>query len=190
MRKKSKKAIHLSIIQPMLASVLMATSIPLVTFAATRSDADLGAGTPTYQNYKPRTDQTHLFDFVEFRKAHRMRYDNTGSSAPASSASSSSSARPAVPPCATPDASATDEGSDTGMSSSSASLRYEDLSTTEKTELRKQIRIGGCPYDVLPGYRELCESMLKQNQAAHPAALLKPLRNPNQEMFNDNLYNQ
>lgn len=188
MRKKSKKAIHLSIIQPMLASVLMATSIPLVTFAATRSDADLGGESPVYQNFNQRADQTYLFDAVEFRKAHRMRYDNTGSSASTSSAASS--AHSSLPPCALPNASSTEGGSGTGMSSSSASLRYEDLSTTEQGELRKQLRIGGCPYDVLPGYRELCESMLKQNQAAHPAALLKPLRNPNQEMFNDNVYNQ
>lgn len=181
MRKK-KKAIHLSVIQPMLASVLMATSIPLVTLAATRSDADLGGDTPTFQNYEPKAGQTGLFDAVEFRKAHRMRY-NSSASVPASSARSSVSS--SLPPCAAPEASST-EDADSSVSSSAAMLRYDDLTSNEKNELRKQIRIGGCPYDVLPGYRELCELMLKQHQAIHPAAVLTPLRNPDQEEFNEN----
>jgi hypothetical protein len=178
MRRK-KKPIHLSIIQPMLASVLMATSIPLVTLAATRTDADVGAGSPVYQNYNPRADQTALFDQVALRKAHRMRYGS--SSSVANTSSSVSSATSSLPPCAAPEAASTDAE---GVQSSDSMLRYDDLSDTEKAELRKQIRIGGCPYDVLPGYRQLCELMLKQHRAIHPAAV--PSADAEQNRFNMN----
>lgn len=40
-------------------------------------------------------------------------------------------------------------------------LLYQDLSSTEREALRIQLRIGGCPTDVLPGYKALCERLLK-----------------------------
>lgn len=175
MRRK-KKPIHLSIIQPMLVSVLLATSIPLVTLAATRTDADAGAESPIFEIYNPRADQTQLFDAVEFRKAHRARYSNPSGEATVSSSISSSQSSAA--PCADTQEATSD------VKPASTMLRYDDLSTTEKAELWKQLRIGGCPYDVLPGYRELCELMLRQRQ--RPAAVPKALRNPHQDTLNEN----
>jgi hypothetical protein len=177
-KRKQKKGVHVSFVQPILASILMATSIPLVTLASARTDADVGADSPIFQIYNPRADQSGLFDRVEFRKAHRMRYMDESSSA---SSVRSSKAASSVSPCA-------DVQEEEGASSSAGTmLRYDDLTDTQKAELRKQLRIGGCPYDVLPGYRELCELMLEQRQSVHPSASLTPLLNPNQERFNENL---
>ncbi len=57
------------------------------------------------------------------------------------------------------------------------SLRYQDLSSTEREALRLQLRIGGCPQQADPGYKALCESMLKTQEAKKS---LKGLRHPSQ----------
>lgn len=179
MRKKKKQPVHVSFMQPILASMLLATSVPLISLASARSNADTGSTTPVYQQFTPRSDQTGLFDRAAQRRAHRDRY--APQSANTSSVSSSSSADAEVAPCASATSAST--------SSASTMLRYDDLSDSEKSELRKQLRIGGCPYDVLPGYRQLCELMLKQRQEIYgrPSAPRAPLRNSRQERFSENI---
>ncbi len=44
-------------------------------------------------------------------------------------------------------------------------LIFEDLDRLQRETLRMQLRIGGCPQDALPAYKQLCESMLKQQKS-------------------------
>lgn len=53
---------------------------------------------------------------------------------------------------------------DAAVEATPRALSYEDLSLVERATLNKQLRIGGCPQDVLPGYQALCESMLKKQK--------------------------
>lgn len=182
MRKK-KQPVHASFVQPIMMSMLLAVAVPLVSLASARTNADTGASTPVYEQYTPRTDQSGLVDKAALRRAHRERYAPETNQAPSSSASSDAAAS-ADSPCIT-----MPKQQSQSSSLSPTMFRYDDLTDTQKAELRKQLRIGGCPYDVLPGYMELCELMLKQRREiqGHPAATRLPLKNPYQEQFSENI---
>ena len=56
----------------------------------------------------------------------------------------------------------------------------DDLSTTERDTLNKQLRSNACPQSADPRYKRLCERLLRRKLSTHPAAYPQGLRNPNQ----------
>jgi len=109
-----------------------------------------------------------LFELRSFRLQQRLRTQDA-----VIPAALAEPARPAAPtmPCA-PDAVSVESDA-----SEEHPLILEDLTITQREILRKQLRIGGCPQNVLPGYRELCETLLRQQQSPESRA---GLANPNQ----------
>lgn len=87
-------------------------------------------------------------------RINRLRLQTEqGTVAPAASAASSSSS---LAPCAV------SSSSSSAASQQAVKWLYEDLSTTQKAELERQLDIGGCPQTGTDaGYRLLCEDLLR-----------------------------
>ncbi len=162
MSKKHKKSAEHAIVQPILASILLATALPLVSLVSARSETIvddspegvLSSNDFQYKLFRPRENQTKLFDPLEFRKL--MRANHQDGEGPAQvevevPASEPASSQPAINPCDPEAVSSAPAAEET------KALKLEDLSTNELNDLRRQLRIGGCPYDVATGYRLLCE---------------------------------
>lgn len=125
------------------ALTLVTVAIPLTVLGALVTSA---ASSDSDSN--PRSLQYEFFDLRSFRL--QQRSNHTYEPAP-----SSVTVHPA----------AADQF--LHAASGSGALKYSDLSASERETLRLQLRIGGCPQDALPGYRMLCEKMLKARP--HPA---------------------
>ncbi len=57
--------------------------------------------------------------------------------------------------------------------SGTGELKVSDLSNSERDTLRRQLHSGACPQNALPGYRTLCESLLKLLPAKEPQTGIK-----------------
>lgn len=121
-----------------------------------------GAG-DTSRTFIPSFSRS-LFDPAQYRllrrEAHSEKYIPEPSRTSAESSSSSSSS----------------------VSASSAPEEWtlDDLSTTERDTLNKQLRSNACPQSADPHYKRLCERLLRRKLNIHPAAYPQGLRNPNQ----------
>ncbi|MBP7114310.1 MAG: hypothetical protein KBA40_02540 [Candidatus Peribacteraceae bacterium] len=133
----------------MFALMLVSIAVPTVVLGVVAVSAA--------SDISPVTKSTNheLFELRSFRLQQRLRTQD--SVVPASSAEPARRAAPTVPCASDTEVTETEEASE-------SPLIFEDLSMTQREILRKQLRIGGCPQDVLPGYRQLCESLLKQQQ--------------------------
>ncbi len=111
-----------------------------------------------------------LFDRTEFMQMRRLRNTDRIPSSSSSSIESVYPSAPMVSPC--------DQSTSSVSSVSSVStLRYEDLTSTQRSTLRGQLRNRTCPQRADAAYLALCESILK----ALPALETRSgLRNPNQ----------
>ena len=180
-----KKSHEQTIVQTMLVSVALATAVPLVTLVFAQSDDQANTHSSSsddaivYKQFHDREDQTKLFNAAEFRKAARARYDKNGFTV----SSSATSSQPALPPC---NPAATSSVPSAEAPVHDAALQLQDLDAQQQRDLRMQLRIGGCPFDALPGYRELCESLLKDQQRSEPPVSLKPLKNSVQAAREEN----
>lgn len=114
---------------------------------------------------EPKPLQNHLFDASEFRllkrkaRSEKFIQDKRGSS--------SSSSTSSMDPC-----DATQSANTEGM------LQLEDLSTSQRETMRRQLRSGACPQEAMYEYRMLCERLLKEQK--HRAPMRGP-KNPDEK---------
>ncbi len=107
-------------------------------------------------DYNPKSLSHGLFDVSEFVRVRRnARADRLNKDvyylAPSSSSSMISSPN------------------DTrSLLEKSTDIRFEDLSSTEREALRKQLRVRACPENAHLGYKKLCESLLKLQAPRSP----------------------
>lgn len=143
------------------AMVLVTIAVPTVALgiAVTSAASEI--------NTEPRSQQFELFNIDQFRFLKR----EIRMSAPATPSSDAVHPAATVKPC-----DSVDETS--SSSSASAVLTVQDLTTSQRETLRRQLRIGGCPQDADPAYKALCESLLKQQK---PKEYLKGLKHPEQQ---------
>lgn len=148
--------------ESLFAFALVALAVPttLLGVAAVSAASELN---------NPKSTQFELFDADKFRILRRKAREDRGT--PVKSETKHEAPKTLVP-C---EPSSEDNGET--ATETEAKLRYDDLSDVEKDALRKQLRIGGCPQDALPGYKALCEAMLKTQEAKKP---LKGLKHPSQ----------
>lgn len=106
---------------------------------------------PSYSSaaYDPKLQQHSLFDRAEFVRIRRaVRADRINKDVyynpPISSRSSVSSLSSSI-----------------SLLEYDGTLTLEDLSSTERDTLRKQLRVRACPAHAHAGYKKLCESLLK-----------------------------
>lgn len=76
--------------------------------------------------------------------------------------------------------SSSSSSSSVSVSSVPEEWTIDDLSTTERDTLNKQLRSNACPQSADPRYKRLCERLLRRKLNIHPAAYPQGLRNPNQ----------
>lgn len=145
----------------MFALMLVSIAVPTVALGVVAASAA--------SEISPSTKSTNhdLFELRSFRLQQRLRTQEAV--VPSASAEPVHPAAPTVP-CAPAEEAETETAPENR-------LIYEDLTMPQREVLRKQLRIGGCPQDVLPGYRELCETLLKQQRNAETKT---GLTNPNQ----------
>lgn len=123
---------------PLLLGLLIGSVLPVHLLAASAS-------------HDSKSLNRELFDVREFRKLQRQNHrgkfiidDRSGSQKTASPILNR--------PC-------TGTGSGTGPS---GMLQMNEMTTTQRTTMRQQLRNHACPVDVsMCGYRLLCESLLK-----------------------------
>ena len=147
--------------EPSLALALVALLTPLLSAGVATSFAEgVNEHTPLLFDYS-------LFNPRAFLINRRLR--NAAPSLAPVHQSSSASSVPTVNPC--------DPTPAVSSSSVSAELRLQDLTSTERETLRRQLRNHACPQKADPRYQRLCERMLR----AMPALESKTgLANPNQ----------
>lgn len=157
-------------VQPLLLLVLVAMSLPLMTLAAIEA-------TETLQYGKPET-----FDTTEFRRMVREHRKNLEDlPVEDDDADAVEETRPAVQPCNP--AAPVQEDSAVG-SDETTILKWGDLTNTEKYQMRINLKHGGCPNTVLPGYRELCQILLKAKGSPYKVrAGLRPAAQTQEEFL-------
>ncbi len=134
MKKNTKNA--LSLVQPMLAVIVVTVAVPLLTHAATVTDRDLFNG----QNFRTQ---------VRTQNAKR-----NGVAVPIPVAKPQQS-QSSVNPCTAVSSSASSASSVTKLDF------YRDLTTAQQSDLRRQLRSGACPYSGAdPAYTALCLDLL------------------------------
>ncbi len=138
---------------------LVAVAVPSLLFGAVITSAASTFTDPKELHYE-------LFDLAAYKLQRRAAH-TVKSAAPEHKAATTVSPES---PCDTK----TEQTDDTVTSDE---LSLGDLSPTERDALWKQLRIGGCPQDVLSGYKALCEEMLKRRG---PRVSLPGLVNPRQ----------
>lgn len=142
----------------MFAFMLVAIAVPTVLVGVLTVSAASDVSVEAKSTYH------ELFNLRSFRIQQRMNRQ----SQPASTVESETHpAAKTLAPCAPTDTSTTK------TEKPARPLIFEDLDMHQRETLRKQLRIGGCPQDVDPAYRQLCESLLKKQKRPETKAGLK-----------------
>lgn len=151
---------------PSVVMALAAILIPLFAGHIVSVPAASIAG-DTSRTFVPSFARS-LFDSSQYRllrrEAHSEKFipEIPRTEVPTSSSSSSSSSSVSVTP-------ALEEWT------------IDDLSSTERDALNKQLRSNACPQSADARYLRLCERLLRRKLSTHPAAYPQGLRNPNQQ---------
>jgi len=153
--------------EPKMFFPLVAISVVLVLLGIIEITSITSAKAVITTNYRNPTLTGHdLFDASKFRLLRRAVR------APVSSASSASSSS------AVSSSAASSSVSSESVHSAALELKLEDLTSTQRETLRRQLRVYACPTDVDPAYTALCEKMLK---AQGHLKILQGPKNPNQK---------
>lgn len=178
---------------------ISAVAVPLMTMAALtpgvdgvpqestiRRGANFADPSLHYESFQGRSLMHELFNFSQFQQARRLRkLERDGGLPPvASSSLPASSSAPSVHPC--DPASASAETVSSSSQTMSASELLQTMSPTRLTDLRRNMRIGGCPQHEsgetqdATNYIRVCELLLHRQTATQRATMPTSTRNGEQ----------
>lgn len=140
------------------AFLLVAIAVPTVLIGV----LTVSAASELSPIYKSTSHE--LFDLQSFRSLRRMIHQDAVPSVE-------------VAPESHPAATSSEQGIEDDVEEKSRPLIFEDLDMLKREELRKQLRVGGCPQEAAQDYKELCESMLKKQNVRET---MTGLRHPQQ----------
>lgn len=149
---------------PSVVLALAAILVPLFACHIVSVPAMTTGAGDTSRTFIPSISRS-LFDPTEYRLLRRASRAEKFIAEPS---------RPTV------ESSSSTSSSSSSVSSAPEEWTIDDLTTTERDTLSKQLRSNACPASADLRYKRLCERLLRRKLNTHPAAYPQGLRNPNQ----------